>query len=61
MDSNKYIEHLVTQLEEQRWNLWRQVLCTYIFIYVAVLENTALHSFHSGVQINDLVFSFSTF
>nr|XP_032632884.1 nck-associated protein 5-like [Chelonoidis abingdonii] len=26
MDSNKYIEHLVTQLEEQRWNLWRQKL-----------------------------------
>ncbi|KAH1185116.1 hypothetical protein KIL84_013057, partial [Mauremys mutica] len=22
MDSNKYIERLVTQLEEQRWNLW---------------------------------------
>ncbi|KYO18106.1 nck-associated protein 5 isoform C [Alligator mississippiensis] len=26
MDSNKYIEHLVTQLEEQRWNLWREKL-----------------------------------
>lgn len=38
MDSNKYIEHLVTQLEEQRWNLWRQVLCTHLFIYVAILE-----------------------
>lgn len=38
MDSNKYIEHLVTQLEEQRWNLWRQVLYTNIFIYVVLLE-----------------------
>lgn len=43
MDSNKYIEHLVTQLEEQRWNLWRQVLFTGIFIYVAISEKI-LHS-----------------
>lgn len=43
MDSNKYIEHLVTQLEEQRWNLWRQVLYTNIFIYVVLLEEI-LHS-----------------
>lgn len=25
MDSNKYIDYLLTELEEQRWNLWKQV------------------------------------
>lgn len=54
MDSNKYIEHLVTQLEEQRWNLWRQVLCTYIFIYVAILEKI-LHSIVFFLEFKEII------
>ncbi|NXH65387.1 NCKP5 protein, partial [Rhabdornis inornatus] len=52
MDSNKYIEHLVTQLEEQRWNLWRQVqekLC------VARLQREVAQSKSEGAMREKLI------
>ncbi|NWI16731.1 NCKP5 protein, partial [Crypturellus soui] len=49
MDSNKYIEHLVTQLEEQRWNLWRQKLS------VARLQREVAHSERQGAMREKLI------
>ncbi|XP_041262369.1 nck-associated protein 5 [Onychostruthus taczanowskii] len=49
MDSNKYIEHLVTQLEEQRWNLWRQKLC------VARLQREVAQSKSEGAMREKLI------
>ncbi|NWR77136.1 NCKP5 protein, partial [Centropus unirufus] len=47
MDSNKYIEHLVTQLEEQRWNLWRQKLS------VARLQREVAQSKSEGAMLEE--------
>ncbi|XP_072787808.1 nck-associated protein 5 isoform X4 [Taeniopygia guttata] len=49
MDSNKYIEHLVTQLEEQRWNLWREKLC------VARLQREVAQSKSEGAMREKLI------
>nr|XP_048725192.1 nck-associated protein 5 isoform X3 [Caretta caretta] len=49
MDSNKYIEHLVTQLEEQRWNLWRQKLS------VAQLQREVARSESEGTMREKLI------
>ncbi|NXK31688.1 NCKP5 protein, partial [Piprites chloris] len=49
MDSNKYIEHLVTQLEEQRWNLWRQKLS------VARLQREVAQSKSEGAMREKLI------
>ncbi|NWY03728.1 NCKP5 protein, partial [Nothoprocta ornata] len=49
MDSNKYIEHLVTQLEEQRWNLWRQKLS------VARLQREVAQSERHGAMREKLI------
>ncbi|XP_048809701.1 nck-associated protein 5 isoform X3 [Lagopus muta] len=49
MDSNKYIEHLVTQLEEQRWNLWRQKLS------VARLQREVAQSKSEGTMREKLI------
>ncbi|KAM9550363.1 nck-associated protein 5 isoform 2-T2 [Guaruba guarouba] len=49
MDSNKYIEHLVTQLEEQRWNLWRQKLS------VARLQREVARSKSEGAMREKLI------
>ncbi|XP_063196828.1 nck-associated protein 5 [Chroicocephalus ridibundus] len=49
MDSNKYIEHLVTQLEEQRWNLWRQKLS------VARLQREVAQSKREGAMREKLI------
>ncbi|NXA36084.1 NCKP5 protein, partial [Eudromia elegans] len=49
MDSNKYIEHLVTQLEEQRWNLWRQKLS------VARLQREVAQSQREGAMREKLI------
>ncbi|XP_062435070.1 nck-associated protein 5 [Rhea pennata] len=49
MDSNKYIEHLVTQLEEQRWNLWRQKLS------VARLQREVAQSERQGAMREKLI------
>uniref|UniRef100_A0A8B9SEI7 NCK associated protein 5 n=1 Tax=Apteryx owenii TaxID=8824 RepID=A0A8B9SEI7_APTOW len=49
MDSNKYIEHLVTQLEEQRWNLWRQKLS------VARLQREVAQSEREGAMREKLI------
>ncbi|NWU28057.1 NCKP5 protein, partial [Dyaphorophyia castanea] len=52
MDSNKYIEHLVTQLEEQRWNLWRQVLEK---LSVARLQREVAQSKSEGAMREKLI------
>ncbi|NXN83827.1 NCKP5 protein, partial [Bombycilla garrulus] len=52
MDSNKYIEHLVTQLEEQRWNLWRQVLEK---LCVARLQREVAQSKSEGAMREKLI------
>ncbi|XP_074823352.1 nck-associated protein 5 isoform X5 [Natator depressus] len=49
MDSNKYIEHLVTQLEEQRWNLWREKLS------VAQLQREVARSESEGTMREKLI------
>ncbi|XP_041896669.1 nck-associated protein 5 isoform X7 [Corvus kubaryi] len=49
MDSNKYIEHLVTQLEEQRWNLWREKLS------VARLQREVAQSKSEGAMREKLI------
>ncbi|XP_042733760.1 nck-associated protein 5 isoform X1 [Lagopus leucura] len=49
MDSNKYIEHLVTQLEEQRWNLWREKLS------VARLQREVAQSKSEGTMREKLI------
>lgn len=49
MDSNKYIEHLVTQLEEQRWNLWREKLS------VARLQREVVQSKSEGTMREKLI------
>ncbi|OPJ79766.1 nck-associated protein 5 isoform C [Patagioenas fasciata monilis] len=49
MDSNKYIEHLVTQLEEQRWNLWREKLS------VARLQREVAQSRSEGAMREKLI------
>uniref|UniRef100_A0A8B9GLN8 Nck-associated protein 5 C-terminal domain-containing protein n=1 Tax=Amazona collaria TaxID=241587 RepID=A0A8B9GLN8_9PSIT len=49
MDSNKYIEHLVTQLEEQRWNLWREKLS------VARLQREVARSKSEGAMREKLI------
>uniref|UniRef100_A0A8C8B278 NCK associated protein 5 n=1 Tax=Otus sunia TaxID=257818 RepID=A0A8C8B278_9STRI len=49
MDSNKYIEHLVTQLEEQRWNLWREKLS------VARLQREVAQSKREGAMREKLI------
>ncbi|NXP12526.1 NCKP5 protein, partial [Thinocorus orbignyianus] len=49
MDSNKYIERLVTQLEEQRWNLWRQKLS------VARLQREVAQSKSEGAMREKLI------
>ncbi|KGL88640.1 Nck-associated protein 5, partial [Charadrius vociferus] len=49
MDSNKYIEHLVAQLEEQRWNLWRQKLS------VARLQREVAQSKSEGAMREKLI------
>ncbi|NWT78215.1 NCKP5 protein, partial [Lanius ludovicianus] len=52
MDSNKYIEHLVTQLEEQRWNLWRRVLEK---LSVARLQREVAQSKSEGAMREKLI------
>ncbi|XP_073161380.1 nck-associated protein 5 isoform X3 [Lepidochelys kempii] len=49
MDSNKYIEHLLTQLEEQRWNLWREKLS------VAQLQREVARSESEGTMREKLI------
>ncbi|KAG6937835.1 NCK associated protein 5 [Chelydra serpentina] len=49
MDSTKYIEHLVTQLEEQRWNLWREKLS------VAQLQREVARSKSEGTMREKLI------
>ncbi|XP_075789385.1 nck-associated protein 5 isoform X2 [Pelodiscus sinensis] len=49
MDSNKYIEHLVTQLEEQRWNLWREKFS------VAQLQREVARSKSEGTMREKLI------
>uniref|UniRef100_A0A7N4PMX4 NCK associated protein 5 n=1 Tax=Sarcophilus harrisii TaxID=9305 RepID=A0A7N4PMX4_SARHA len=49
MDSNKYIEHLLTQLEEQRRNLWREKLA------VARLQREVARSRREGTMHEKLI------
>uniref|UniRef100_A0A8C6Y697 Nck-associated protein 5 C-terminal domain-containing protein n=1 Tax=Naja naja TaxID=35670 RepID=A0A8C6Y697_NAJNA len=49
MDSNKYIDYLLNQLEEQRWKLWKEKLS------VARLQQEVAHSKSDGTMREKLV------
>uniref|UniRef100_A0ABM5F4N1 Nck-associated protein 5 isoform X4 n=1 Tax=Pogona vitticeps TaxID=103695 RepID=A0ABM5F4N1_9SAUR len=49
VDSNKYIDHLLTQLEEQRWNVWKEKLS------VAQLQQEVARSKSDGTMREKLI------